>query len=174
MNKLFKKFLLLSSLTFLLATPVMAETISSTEISSSVSIKLTDDVVLTDMEGNTYPVYEVINLDSNASLNVDTDLLAGDIYENFSWSIKANKQQETDTFYLYKGDKLYINDVVWNKNSPIHLGITNGSKNYYSDLSSGSFNGYLTAKESSSFSFYIKNVGYDTISANGFITGYPW
>lgn len=117
-------------------------------------------------------MYEVVEENKSTGYNLDSRI--GDIYEHMNWTIGSNEEEHTDSIILGSQEKLYINEARWDVGQPIHLGITNGLKRYYSALSSGNFNGYFTVKTTDTYTFYVKNTGYDTISFMGFITNYPW
>lgn len=172
MKKLLKKVVFVLGITLSIGSPLLTAPILAEQLEMKPEFRVTDDIVLTDSEGNTYPVYEVFEENESTSYNLGDRL--GNVYEHMNWTIESNDEEHTNSMLLGSQEKLYINEARWDAGQPIHLGITNGSKRYYSNLSSGSFNGYFTVKTSDTYTFYVKNIGYDTISFMGFITNYPW
>lgn len=164
MSNLFKKSFIILGATLLFSSSVMATSIPSIETTVASDLKVSDTFELVGADGTVYPVYEkeVTSITSNES-----ERLFNPFVQEFDWTIKSNKTEKTDSKELRKGDKVHLNGITWDEGEPIHIGITNGTKEYYSNLNSGYFDGYMTVKANGTYKFYIKNVGYNTISISG-------
>lgn len=177
MNKLLKKAVLILGLSALGVTSVFAAS-TVPEVNTSITIEnnavLTDEIIITDSEGNTLPVYKVVDPEVIDALNKETRTTIYDYYENLNWSVGQGSTKKGSQVIIGKGEPLYVHDARWNSGVSIHLGITDGSNHYYSSLGSGSFNGKITAQATGTYQFYVKNNGYDgTINFKGWLDGYP-
>lgn len=98
-----------------------------------------------------------------------------DYYKHIDWTIHQNKTSKAESVTIGKGEALYINDARWDKGEQILLGITDGTDEYVSSYSNGSFNGKVTVTKTNTYQFMVKYTGFnDSIDFLGFLTGYPW
>lgn len=98
---------------------------------------------------------------------VPTYMADNETYKRIDWTIAPDKTKKTDKLVLRQGEKVYFNNVKWEAGVPIHIGISNGSQEFYSSLNSGYFNEPITVEQDGTYYFYIKNVGYRKITITG-------